>query len=129
MTVNASPVPRRPRVLVVDDSEFSCEVTRTVLEGHGIEVMVLHSSLGVSTVIAREKPDLVLMDVEMPALEGDKAVAIVVRHGLHRCPLVLYSGRPPSELEGLARACGASGFISKTADADALVTSVLSFLR
>ncbi len=127
--MNAGPLASaEQKILVVDDSEFSREVTREMLSGHGFNVVVLESSLGMSTVLAREKPDLVLMDVEMPALEGDKAVAIARRHALHHCPIVLYSGRPPSELEALARSCGANGYVSKTSDADALASAVRRFL-
>ncbi len=128
--MNASPLPSvAAKILVVDDSEFSREVTREMLQMHGFTVVLLESSLGMSTVLSREKPDLVLMDVEMPALEGDKAVAIARRHALHHCPIVLYSGRPPSELDALARGCGANGFVSKTSDADALASAVRRFLN
>jgi two-component system, OmpR family, response regulator len=116
------------KILVVDDSEFSREVTREMLEERGFEVVLLASTLGLSSTLSLEKPDLVLLDVEMPALPGDQAVAVALRHALHRCPILLYSGRPPSELESLARSCGAQGFISKTSDADALVGAILPYL-
>jgi DNA-binding response OmpR family regulator len=117
------------KVLVVDDSELSREITRDMLEEHGFSVIIMETSIGMSRTLAVEKPDLVLMDVDMPALEGDKAVAIARRHSLHVCPIVLYSARKPKELETLARSCGADGFVCKTSDADVLAQAVRQHLK
>jgi DNA-binding response OmpR family regulator len=114
---------------VVDDSELSREMTREMLQAHGFEVILLESSLGMSSVLSSDKPDLVLMDVEMPALEGDKAVTIARRYALHHCPILLYSARPSSSLEALALACGADGFLSKTSDPNVLAAAVRKHLR
>jgi CheY-like chemotaxis protein len=116
------------KILIVDDDELTRAVTRAALEEHGFVVVELASSLGMNTLIASEKPDLILIDVSMPALEGDKAVAIVRRHGLHRGPILLYSALPLQELAALARSSGANGFVSKAAGANALVQGVRAFL-
>jgi CheY-like chemotaxis protein len=64
----------------------------------------------------------------MPNIEGDKAVEILLKHRLHDCKILLYSGRPPVELEKLARACGANGFVAKTVTDAALATAVRAHL-
>ncbi len=119
---------RRPKVLVIDDNEVCRAVVRESLERGGFDVIELENPLGMSQVVNREKPDLVLMDVEMPAMEGDKAVQIFLRHRLHECKIVLYSGRPPSELEKLVRACGASGFVPKSVTDAALTQAIRGYL-
>jgi CheY-like chemotaxis protein len=123
----ASPL-RRPKVLVIDDNEVCRAVVRESLEQGGFDVIELENPLGMSRVVNHEKPDLVLMDVEMPAMEGDKAVEIFLRHRLHACKILLYSGRPPSELDKLARACGASGFVPKTVTDAALAEAIRTHL-
>lgn len=105
---------RRPKVLIVDDNEVCRAVVREALETDGFDVCELGSPIGMSSVVSFEKPDVVLMDVEMPAIEGNKAVEILRRHNLHACKVLLYSGRPIAELEQLARSCGASGFVPKS---------------
>lgn len=65
---------RRPKVLIVDDNEVCRAVVRESLELGGFDVVELDNPLGMSRVVNHEKPDVVLMDVEMPAMEGDKAV-------------------------------------------------------
>lgn len=80
--------------------------------------------------IRTEAPDLVLMDVEMPAVEGDKAVEILGVGGQSSGPLVyLYSDRPRDELERRAEACKANGFIQKGGDFDQLAGAIRSALR
>lgn len=120
---------RRPKVLVVDDNEVCRVVVRETLEEHGFDVVELGSPVGMSSVVNLEKPDIVLMDVEMPTIEGDKAVAILLKHRLHECKILLYSGRSAAELEKLAKACGASGFVPKTVTDAALAAAIRAHLR
>jgi len=120
--------PRRPKVLVVDDDEVCRAVVRESLEGGGFDVVELGSPVGMSSVVSVEKPDVVLMDVEMPAIDGDKAVQILLKHRLHDCTVLLYSGKPAAELEQLAKACGASGYVSKSLTDVALASAVRSHL-
>lgn len=119
---------RRPKVLVVDDDEVVRAVVHDSLEAGGFDVVELGNPVGLSSVVNREKPDLVLMDVEMPAIDGDKAASILLKHRLHDCKVVLFSSRPESELQQLARACGASGFVSKAKTHDALVDALRALL-
>lgn len=119
---------RRPKVLVVDDNEVCRAVVREALEDGGFDVVELGNPLGMSSVVNLEKPDLVLMDVEMPAIDGDKAVQILLKHRLHDCKVVLYSGKPAAELERLAKACGASGYVPKSVTDAALASAVRSHL-
>jgi CheY-like chemotaxis protein len=119
---------RRPKVLIVDDNEVCRVVVRETLEEDGFDVVELGSPVGMSSVVNLEKPDIVLMDVEMPTIEGDKAVAILLKHRLHECKILLYSGRSAAELEKLAKACGASGFVPKTVTDAALAAAIRAHL-
>lgn len=119
---------RRPKVLVVDDNEVCRAVVRESLQQNGFDVVELDNPVGMSSVVNYEKPDIVLMDVEMPAIDGDKAVQILLKHRLHDCKVLLYSGKPAAELARLVRACGAAGFVSKSVTDTALASVVRSHL-
>jgi CheY-like chemotaxis protein len=119
---------RRPKVLVVDDDDVCRAVVREALEEGGFDVVELGSPIGMSSVVNHEKPDLVLMDLEMPAIEGDKAVEILLKHRLHECKILLYSGRSEAELEQLARSCGASGYVPKSVTDAALAAAIRAHL-
>ena len=121
--------PRRRKILVVDDSEIVREMVSIELEERGFTVVVMESPLGFTSALKREQPDLVLMDVSMPALQGDKLVDLANRSGTPGCPIVLHSDRPEAELQTLVKNCGASGYIRKTSDGNQLAASVDRYLR
>jgi two-component system, OmpR family, response regulator len=120
--------PRRHKVLIVDDNEVCRAVARESLEQGGFVVIELDNPLGMSRVVNHEKPDVVLMDVDMPAIEGDKAVEILLKHRLHQCKILLYSGCAPQKLEILARNCGATGFVPKTVTDAPLAMAIRAYL-
>ncbi len=132
------PLPRpRAKIVVLDDSQIALDQARGMLQEGGYEVVTTNSAIGFSMLLKREKPDLVLVDVTMPALRGDKLIEIVKRHqssppvgGVPKkgCMMVLHSDRPVEELDALARSCGAGGYISKTGDTDIFLKAVKSFL-
>jgi CheY-like chemotaxis protein len=114
--------------LIVDDSEICREVTRVMLESCGYQVVAIDNQFTLGQVLGKEKPDLVLIDVGMPAIRGDQLVEVAKRYRLHKCPLVLFSDRSENELAQLARACGAHGFICKTPDTAVLHKLVKRYL-
>src|SRR6478735_2955342 len=116
------------KVVLVDDSEICRETVRDMLEEQGHQLVALDSPFGLSRAIQTEKPDLVLIDVQMPALRGDQLVAVVLKHRLHRCPLILHSDRPVQELEALVRSSGANGYISKTDDSEVFLRELTRFV-
>jgi DNA-binding NtrC family response regulator len=119
----------RKKIILLDDSAIVREMTQATLEDYGYQVITLDNQFSFSVALGREKPDLVLVDVGMPALQGDTLVKIANGYkGLHKCPMVLFSDRSENELSILATACGAAGFIRKTSNAEALVLAVERFL-
>lgn len=116
--------------MVVDDDEVLLEVLRAVLQDAGHEVTVRSSSLGTSAAILRERPDLVLLDVNMPGLQGDVLARLVQQRlpaGSTR--IVLHSSADQGALDDLARECGASGAIQKSKRPDLFLAQVDHFLR
>lgn len=119
----------RPRILVVDDSEITLEVVRRHLEAAGCEVTTLTSALRLNAAIQSQRPELILLDVGMPGLAGDKAAAILKRHRCSReIPVVLHSAIDRAQLKRLAAETGATGYIRKTADGKQLVNQVVHWL-
>ena len=117
------------KVLIIDDSEVVIGMVQMMLEDAGYEVVALSSGLGASSRILEEQPDLVLMDVNMPAISGDSLVELIRKNPrLSTTKVVLFSDRPAKELGEIAGSCGADGFINKTSDQNELVGSVKSWI-
>jgi CheY-like chemotaxis protein len=117
------------KILLVDDSEIVREMVRLTLGGHGYTVVTLDGPFGFSRALLDEKPDLVLMDVSMPALRGDRLAEVAQRSALHSCPIVLFSTHPDEELAKLVEASGVTGFIRKTGNAELLLREIERFIR
>jgi CheY-like chemotaxis protein len=115
--------PRR-KIMLVDDSEIVRDMVRLTLGEHGYEVVTLDGPFGFSRALLDERPDLVLMDVTMPALRGDRLAEVAQRSALHSCPIVLFSTHPDEELTALAAECGAAGYIRKTGNAELLLREI-----
>ncbi len=99
--------------MVVDDDEVVLEVTREHLESAGFEVLTRESSLGTTAAVAREKPDVLLLDVHIPGLAGD-AVARLLAQQEKKPIVILYSSDARASLEEMAARCGAVGVIEKS---------------
>jgi len=120
---------QKRRILVVDDSEICRELVKIGLQSRGYEVITLDSPFGFGAAVAREHPDLILVDANMPALHGGKLVEVALQKGIVNCPIVFHSDRSARELQSLALSTGASGYIQKTNDADELAARVEEFLN
>ena len=105
-------------VLIVDDDPIVLEVTRERLSGAGYSVFVREEALGTSQWTAEFHPDIILLDVNMPALTGvDLAQLLKKRAATKDVAIILYSSLETSELQAQVSATGAVGAIQKTADA------------
>ena len=119
--MNLAPA-RKGRVLVVDDDPVILELVRGWLEEAGYAVEVRESALGTTQQVATEQPDVVLLDVMMPALSGGELAQLIRRH--HRTSLasvILHSSLEPEELAALVQKTGALGALAKTSDGERFV--------
>jgi CheY-like chemotaxis protein len=121
---------RKPKIVVIDDSEIVLEVTRGALEGAGCDVVTHDRPNGCVALILHEKPDLVLMDVQMPGLGGDTIVSVLAKAQPGGDTVVLlHSSLSAEVLRAKAKAAGAQGFIQKSGDLFALVREVGRWLK
>jgi CheY-like chemotaxis protein len=109
-------------VLVVDDDPITLEVARERLEGAGYQVHVRDQALGTTEFIAKNRPDIVLMDVMMPGLSGDKLAELLQRQDRTRqVPVILHSSKESADLDVMVERAGVLGAITKTSDDDAFL--------
>jgi DNA-binding response OmpR family regulator len=109
------------RVLVVDDDPDQLELVRRTLSHHGFEVQTHNSALGVTNLVRNSAPDLVLLDVNFPALKGDQVVGLARRHAPQDTKFVLYSASDEARLRALALASGADGYLCKSVQGPELI--------
>ena len=116
------------RVLIVDDDGGLRTFLRTALEGDGCVVREAASAEEGLAALDEELPDLILLDVEMPGMNGLEMLQRVrERHGVETIPVVLFSGKVEAEDE--AEEAGAQAFIGKPFDPAQLLASTRQLLR
>ncbi|MET0592461.1 MAG: response regulator, partial [Polyangiaceae bacterium] len=105
-------------VLVIDEDPKALEDTRAMLEGAGYRVILRDRSAGSISAIVREKPDVVLVELNMPRLNGE-TISKILNKTLPRPPVVVlfYSSLPVETLRLKALAAGAQGYVQKTDNA------------
>lgn len=114
-----------PTILVVDDSEVVLSVTKSVLEEAGYRVVTLAKATGLVSLILAERPALVLLDVNMPALSGDTIARICAGTARTTGTLVaLHSSLDDASLQRLVRESGADTYIRKSGSSYAFVRQV-----
>jgi CheY-like chemotaxis protein len=121
---------KRPTVLVIDDSKVILDVAREALESAGYQVLTHDRPAGCVALILQEKPDLVLMDVNMPTLQGDKIVGILGSAQPDSATIVLlHSSLSADALEAKAKQAGAHGYICKTSNTLSFIRQINVWLR
>jgi CheY-like chemotaxis protein len=120
---------RKPRVLVVDDSAAIRTLCSASLQRAGLEVLEAEDGLrGLERALADE-PDLVVLDVKMPGLDGFELAARLRREEQTRAtPLVFLTGESTQANWARARALGVLAHLTKPFDPAALVSLVAGVL-
>ena len=104
----------KKKVLVVDDDELHLYTTKELLENDSIEVITHKSWLGATNRVKEVEPDLVLLDINMPALSGDKLAAIIKPYcDAMTTPIVFHSSNDEDSLRELVKTHGVRGYICK----------------
>jgi DNA-binding NarL/FixJ family response regulator len=111
-------------VVIADDQDLVRSGLRMVLEARGVEV-VGEAGDGAEAVetVTRTAPDVVLMDIRMPALDGIAATARLTASGVRTRVLVLTTYDLDEYVYGALRA-GAAGFLLKATQPDRLVAGI-----
>lgn len=122
-----------PKVLVVDDQPINVHMLKRKLEKHQIAVLTASSGQECLEMVQREQPDLILLDIMMPGMDGF-SVCRELQKNTRTCsiPIIFVTAKTSKEgrLEGLAS--GAVDYITKPIDLDetlARVQTQLRFLR
>lgn len=118
----------RKKVMVVDDDERLLETTKFILEKEGYEVLIYNRAIGSISNIRNFKPDLVLLDINMPALSGESLAGVInSTKSLEGAKIVFYSSNDEESLREAVIKNGIGGYICK-GDLIGLRRKVASFI-
>jgi DNA-binding response OmpR family regulator len=120
----------KQRILIVDDSELVLVMARDALEEAGYEVFTATNGIEANSYIfSVNKPDLIILDVMLPMLDGNKKAKLLREKEFSReIPILLLSSKSEDELRRMTVEAGADGFIRKPFSSTGIVESVREYL-
>jgi two-component system, LuxR family, sensor kinase FixL len=111
-------------ILVVDDSPVNLRLVVRTLEGRGYRLLAAKNGRAALDIARRVHPDLILLDVMMPKVDGWEMLRRVhERHGVGSIPVIMFSGKVEEESMRAATSRGAQGFIGKPFNPQQLIES------
>jgi len=118
----------RNTVLVVEDNVLNRELTNALLKTAGYHVLLAKDGAEALMLIGREKVDLLLLDIDLPFIDGHKVLEALHEKGID-VPAIFVSGLPGEEPEIKAFEIGAADFIRKPVKNTVLLARVSKVLR
>jgi len=110
-------------VLVVDDGAENRQLLRVLLEETGLRMSEAENGQVALDRIAAEPPDLVLMDMQMPVMDGQTATRLLRERGC-TLPVIALTANAMKGFEAEIERCGFSGFLTKPIDVDILMAEL-----
>jgi CheY-like chemotaxis protein len=118
-------------ILVAEDDEDNRFTLKMLLEMRGYCVLTASNGHEAIALAEREHPDLILMDLRMPLLNGLAATRQLRQHSdarLHRIPILALSAYDPAQHRAVAIAAGCNDYVTKPIDYDRLEKLIETFL-
>lgn len=120
----------KPRILMVDDDAGARRLTRATLNKAGFDVIEAANGALALELLQQSLPDLVLMDVSMPVMDGfDACAALRALPGGQRVPVTMITGLDDTQSIERAFEVGATDFITKPINWSVLPHRVRYMLR
>jgi len=117
------------RILVVEDTEDNRQIIRDLLTSAGYEMIeAVNGEEGVA-MAAQHRPDLILMDIQLPVLDGYEATRrIKAQPELKHIPVIAVTSYALSGDEAKTKAAGCDGYVAKPFSPRQLLAKVREFL-
>lgn len=115
---------QRPLIACIDDSKTMRAIIRSILEPAGYRVMEIFKATEAVAHLMQARPDLILLDISMPDVDGYELCGTLKRSSLRQIPVVMVTGREGVVDRVRARFAGATDYITKPFDPEHLTSLV-----
>ncbi|MCJ7812341.1 response regulator [bacterium] len=103
------------RILIIDDDPSYLRMMQSKLEKAGFLILTAYDGLVGLSLARKEKPDLILLDLILPGMDGHKVCRLIkFDQQIQHIPVLMVTSRDLDEDADLAKKCGAAGFVVKT---------------
>jgi DNA-binding response OmpR family regulator len=120
----------KKKILLVDDSKMILMMEKMILGQGAYELLVAHDGREAVEKALAEKPDLILLDVMMPAMNGFEALKRLREEAATRSiPVIMVTTRGEAENVAEGQASGCDAYLTKPIDNHELLAKVRSLLK
>ncbi len=120
-----SNIPSKSTIMVVDDNPDIVTIVKTLLEGKGFKVQSAYSGHEFFNLLAKQKPNLILLDLMMPQMDGMEVLVRVRRNpGTKSVPVILLTGKVNDEDVYRGYNFGADYYVKKPFDTFNLLAGI-----
>ena len=117
------------QILVIEDHEDNRRILRDLLTSAGFDVLEATTGEDGVTLAEMRRPDLILMDIQLPGLDGYEATRrIKANPTLHQIPIIAVTSYALSGDEAKAKEVGCDGYVAKPFSPRALLAKVREYL-
>lgn len=119
-----------PLIMVVDDSVTVRKVTSRLLERHGYQVVTANDGIDATTQLEHLRPDVMLLDIEMPRMDGFEVTHWVRHHEqLNNLPIIMITSRVGEKHRERAISLGVTHYMGKPFQEDQLMQTLQHILQ
>lgn len=117
-------------ILIVEDHALSRELATAILETEGYIVLSAEDGVGLLERVATERPDLIVMDLQLPRIDGVTLIRDLKAHDATRSiPIIVTTAYAHPELYAKALEAGCAAYLPKPLDSRALLRTVADVLK
>lgn len=114
-------------ILIVDDDERICQILSLYLQSKGYEVVTCKTGTRALSLFTAKKPDLVLLDVMLPGMDGWEVLSKLRR--VSNVPVIMLTARGDTSDRVQGLDCGADDYIVKPFDSKELIARIRAVMR
>lgn len=121
----------KPRtILIIEDNPLNLELASDLLEAAGYIVLRANAAEEGLQLARESRPDLVLMDVSLPGMDGLEATAALKKDpATARIPVVALTAHAMKGDEEKAMSAGCAGYLTKPIDTRAFISTIAAYLK
>jgi DNA-binding response OmpR family regulator len=118
---------QKEKILVVDDEKNICDLLRMYLEKEGYSVVMAHNGVDAVSMFNSENPDLVLLDIMLPQLDGWQVCREIRK--LSEKPIIMLTAKDEVFDKVLGLELGADDYVTKPFDTKEIIARIKAVLR
>lgn len=120
----------RNRILLVEDEQTIVDMVKRRLEAHEYEVIVAVDGMEGLDKARKENPNLIILDLMLPKMDGYKVCAMLKRDGrFGHIPIIMFTARAQDTDKKTGEEVGADAYITKPFEAQVLLAKIEELLK